>query len=138
MSAFVMVLAAGIVVGSGPEAESAEMEQRLDLRGEWEGSCREEAVSGKAGLSKWGLCLEYPRAGGRPPPLLGPFPASDEGSGKARFWGKWGTGTSLGIYKWEADRLIICLGENGAARPTSFHTGSRQTLIILQRIQPGK
>jgi hypothetical protein len=38
MSAFVMVLAAGMAVGSGSDAVSAEAEQPLDLRGRWKGA----------------------------------------------------------------------------------------------------
>jgi hypothetical protein len=37
MSAFVLVLAAGMALRSGPEAVSIEAEDWLDLRGEWEG-----------------------------------------------------------------------------------------------------
>jgi hypothetical protein len=36
MSAFVLLLAAGVVPGDGPGEVSAETERGLDLRGEWE------------------------------------------------------------------------------------------------------
>jgi hypothetical protein len=38
MTALAMVLAAGMVLGDGPEKVSAEMERGLDLSGEWEGT----------------------------------------------------------------------------------------------------
>lgn len=50
--------------------------------------------------------------------------ASGEHLGKTRF----------GIFAFEGNKLTICLGEPGDARPTQFAPGGNITLIVLERI----
>lgn len=130
MSTLVLVLATAIAVpGNGPEKGSAEMEQGLDLRSEWEGRWQHSdgkfyQVEGNHGLLEGctdneGLAI--------PTNCL-----VDEGEGRLRI-------TCLrprfGIYEVNGDRLTICWDETGRRRPTSFRAGDGQHLLILHRVK---
>jgi hypothetical protein len=139
MSAFVLVLAAGMAVGNGPEAVSAETELELDLRGRWEGTIPSWRVGGPT-MQIW----VYKGA------ILNSFFPHDvtrvvkEGEGKVRLILSGSDFPDIcssipGIYEWEGDRLIICTSIFGV-RPRSFHASmfTGQTLYILHRVQPDR
>jgi hypothetical protein len=121
MSAFVMVLAAGMAVGSGPEPVSAEVKPPLDLRGEWEGTL-EHFDGQEARLVRGAVNPQY----------------VDEGDGKFRLRVRGRASVCLGIYRQEGDRVILCFGRPGEERPTSFQGGHGQEPIILHRVKPDK
>jgi hypothetical protein len=139
MSAFAMVLAAGMAVGSGPEAVSSGVEQGLDLRGKWEGHLR----------SAWGKTLTarleaqgagcggtlFLKAHGREEEGFRLDRVTDEGGGRLRLEREIAL---LGIYKWQGDQLVICFRMERAGRPTSFQAGDGKDLLILHRVKPGK
>jgi hypothetical protein len=119
-SAFAMVLVAAMAVpGIGPEKVSGEMDQGLDLRGEWEALWWNDE-----GIISW-FCFDA---------LC--FDVVDEGRGKLRatMW----QGRQLGIYQRQGDQLNICLRDAEDGRPTSFKGGDGQDLFILHRVKPRK
>jgi hypothetical protein len=137
MSLFLTILAAGILVGSVPEEISGEIEQGLGLCGKWVGNCwgwpdaDEETLQvevepgifllhqGDEGI---GLFIEW----------------VDEGQGMLRMLNIEGRIVGLGIYKREADRLIICFRETKDGRPASFRASKGECLLILNRVKPRK
>jgi hypothetical protein len=128
MSTLVLMLAM-VVPANGPEKVSAEMEQGLDLRGEWEGVyCYE----GYAPSDFW---LDGRSVGPRGEISTSPFELVDEGEGRLRL--TWAD-RYLGIYRQEGDQLMICFRNVEEGRPTSFRTGDGQTLLILHRVKPRK
>jgi hypothetical protein len=132
MNALVMALAAGLAVGNGPEPVSPE-EAFLSLDGVWKGTWREgKDDPALVTLRDGRVCLEK---GPRVICLLH-FKAAEECTGKVRF--DFAGDVRLGICKWEAGRLVICLGRTGGDRPTSFRGGDGQPLLTLRRIKPGK
>src|SRR5690348_5162621 len=106
MSTLVLVMAAGMVLGDGPERVSAEVEERLNLEGQWEGLWVDEKIG------------EYEmifRGSQSPMTLIArsyhfsPL-VIDEGAGKLTFRsGRW---IELGIYQQDNDRLIICFNQH--------------------------
>jgi hypothetical protein len=132
-SALAMVLTAAMVVpGNGPEMVSAEMEQRLDLRGEWEGTwhysvegTRRVVITGNRLFFITGAC-----AVGRP------FVCVQESAGTFR--AHWDGEACLGIYRYDGGRLLLCVREASKGYPTSFRAGAVQDLLILHRVQPRK
>jgi hypothetical protein len=139
MSAFVMVLAAGMAVGSGSDAVSAEAEQPLDLRGRWKGAFYFEGKhSMDATLENGILWLWYL---GAPDGVMKSFRATDEGLGKVRLQiNRARDGSWLGIHKREGETVTICYFFPGRGRPASFCPGAEplQLLLILHRVKPGK
>ena len=138
MYTLVMALAASLVMGNDPAAVSAETEQRLDLRGEWEGFMRE---AGHGLYRAWisngvltGRALNHPGVS------ITPLPVSrivDERPGEVRL--RWGARSQyLGIYEQEGERIVICYRHEQSGRPTSFRTGDGQHLLILHRVKPRK
>ena len=136
-SALAMVLTAAMAVpANGPEKVSGEVEQGLDLRGEWEGLLWKEQgdfiwvgyrdLVGVKGLSYREGELVYRRR----------FNVVDEGNGMLR--ATLGRMERLGIYQRQSDRLIICLRDAENGRPTSFKGGNGQHLLILHRVKPRK
>jgi hypothetical protein len=146
MSTLVLMLAAAMAVPvNGPEIVSGEMEQGLDLSGEWKAilyhpECGGAVFRGEASI----VSIRDPRG----PRTLTWFcvrwgsPASDgsfswrgipidEGNGRFRI------GDSLGIYQYDGDRLRICFGD-AKRRPTSFCAGDGKALLILHRVKPRK
>jgi hypothetical protein len=125
-SALAMVLAAGMTVGSGPEKVSGEIEQRLDLRGEWEGTY--QVIGGPTWHARLGggfLAVQTEVARSR---LAIRF--VDERNGKLRMG--WGgrPPLTLGTYKQEGDRVVL-----------SFWLGvkaNRGLVLDLKRVKLGK
>lgn len=140
MSALAMILTATMVVpASGPEKVSGEVEQRLDLSGDWEGSvCTEEgrivpAYFESLGDNWYGLILGEDRKALKGL-LLGEI--VDEGSG--RLHAKLEKRIRLGIYEQNRGKLTICLTRPGASRPCVLQGGNGQTLLILHRVKSRK
>jgi hypothetical protein len=133
MSTLVMALAAGLALGSGPEAVSAEMEQPLDLRGEWKGTwISSSGQCYEVRLVEHGACARRLPRGKEGPEYLW-WAASDEGKGKLQM--VWVTAGSLGIYEQDGDRVRLCVRDAGSGRPTSFRGGSGQHLLTLCRVK---
>src|SRR5262245_46202881 len=131
-SALAMVLMAAMVVpGNGAEKVSWEMEQGLDLSGEWEGTFGSkggQAWTWNARLSSGILkCWDQQNR--------------QRGQGQVRFVDKGGGKVSVGFgdkplffhhgtYKQESDLIVI-----------SYPVGpkkDRQIIITLRRVKPGK
>jgi hypothetical protein len=113
-----------LAVGTGPEAVSAELVERLDLRGTW--VCTQD--------EGWGAISYAPQKGSI---LLATFHLRDEGGGRARREGK--GRPRLGIYQWQGSNcLIVCFRSAELGRPTSFDTSDGQELFVFRRVQPGK
>lgn len=135
MSAFVLVLAAGVAVGSGPEAVSPEMDRGLDLRGEWKGVWVDEAGA------KWKATAENGTVCGERPEFVKVIRAqdvADEGAGRVQVLYPRVEPPALGIYQWRGDCLIICFREARLGRPTAFRGGNGQDLITLRPVKPAK
>jgi hypothetical protein len=136
MSTLVLVLAAGMTIpGDVPKEVSWEVEQGLDLRGQWEGvwywPC---GMNDNMTLCRGTLTLG----------ACGPLRTSnivDEGGGLCRLSAHgW---VMPGIYQQQSDRVIICFRrmysrEDKDKRPTSFQRTSEQHLLILHRVKPAK
>ena len=136
-SALAMILTAAMVVpGNGPEKVSGEVEQQgLDLRGEWKGSVMDapNKVFGAA-LAAGELGRGYDWGWEEIPFLT----FTDEGAGRFRVRTRPGL-VRLGIYWQEGYRLVFCLGEYDGKRPRSFDPiPHEQTLFILHRVKPRK
>jgi hypothetical protein len=128
MSALAMILAAGMVMGGGPEKHSGEIaeSQRLDLRGEWEGTFLDGPDSGNARLADGYLEL-WDESGAIE---LAQIQFIDEGRGKLRLT-KGGDPVPLpGSYKQENDRIIICFREDPKE--------DQQVILILRRVKLAK
>ena len=134
-SAFAMVLMAAMVIpGNGPEKVSGEVKQGLDLSGEWEGSwdrgtgliykanLRENRLVGKRGNGS----IHFPR-----------FIVEEDGEGAIRVT-VGGGGVCKGIFRCEGDHVLICFRNSHTLRPTSFQAGHGQELLILHRVKPRK
>lgn len=133
--AMLMLLVAGMVMGSGPEKASGEMVQTLDLRGEWEGSWQHaqdfkmRAASGSVtSAAARELVAEMP--GGV---IVLPINAiADQKNGRLHIAAGKGF---LGIYEQNGDRLSICFRPARNGYPISFRGGNGQHLLILRRVQ---
>ncbi len=137
MSALTMILTMAMVVpGNGPERDSGEVEQRLNLRGKWRGTLRTihgttAFVSFNNGRVTWlGV---YAR---RKLHIFFNWNCQDRGQGKLRF--DWLGRQQLGIYRQDPDRLIVCFRNANEGSPTSFRCGDGQVLLILHRIKSDK
>ena len=137
MSVLAMILTAAMTVPmNGPEKVSGEIEQRLDLRGEWEGTWQ-DATTGKGGVKAKAEMLADDFYCAKEPNLTffrGFAEPYDEGAGKMRF--ELEAGDMLGIYQQDGDRVILCLGEVSGTRPDSFQVRKRRILLILHRVKP--
>lgn len=137
MSALAMILTAAMVVpGNGPEMVSGEVERGLDLSGEWEGKWCDQIVQGgipilakvESGTFSYRFKHENSFIS------IGKF--HDEGEGKFRFEDQgciW-----LGIYRQDRGTVILCFHEADQRRPHSFETGDHQDLLILHHVKPRK
>jgi len=135
MSALAMIVTAAMAVpGDGSEKVSAEMEQGLDLSGEWEGTFWDSEAKNKkmwtAILSDEWLVVEQGIDTRR---ML--WQMTDEGGGKVRV--KLSGTVYLGIYRHESDRITIALRDSKRGRPFAFRFGDDQSLLILRRAKPG-
>jgi hypothetical protein len=135
MSAFVLILAAGMVLGDGPERVSGEVEQGLDLSGRWAGILRTDyGVTREVEIRDEDQEVLIRRDGSLE--HYGWFGAWDEGAGRlsmvwrGEFW--------LGIYKQEDDQLTICIRLGSEVRPTEFTPGDWQNVFILRRVKARK
>lgn len=121
MSALAMILTAAMVVpGDGRERVSMEMVQVFDLSGEWKARWIDD---------RWGVGIET-----APHKLLAN--TVFEGVNKLRI--TYRGGCHLGIYKEEANHVVICLREPGRGRPRDFRVKPDQELLILHRAKPRK
>jgi hypothetical protein len=135
-STLVMVLAAAMgVAGNGPENVSTEMEQTLDMRGEWRGTWH----GSHGGFVNVRFCegtIELTEDNGEG---LGARVAfTDEGKGNFRLRiDDDDDRVYLGIYRQEGDRVIACLGGN--RRPRDFKPSERHDILfIVHRVKPRK
>ncbi len=121
MSALAMILTAVLAVpGDGPKKVPAEMVEKLDLSGEWEGTWRDSlGCLWKAKLRNSQLECKREDMIAR-----GTLNSSDV--------------KKEGIYKCEGDRLFICFAPGQDKRPTAFRGGEGQELFILRRVKPRK
>ncbi len=132
MSALAMILTAAMVVpGDGLEKVSGEMEQRLDLSGEWFGTRDDGCVASDILLlpGRGTVCV-----GGCGVADL--FVCFDRGHGVADV--KWGSEKFLGIYRQQGDSIIICFRAPSRGRPTAFRSGDDRILFTLHRIKSSK
>jgi hypothetical protein len=139
MSAFVLVLAAGLAVGNGPEKVSVAAYEGLDLSGAWEGWLAFTSHRIRVELRDGDLKYQ-----GNPAVFLYGEDCVDEGAGRLRFRlrpSRWGRETRhLGIYKQDRERITICFAPDGGDRPDSFllQESPVHFLITLRRVKPGK
>jgi hypothetical protein len=134
-SALAMVLMAAMAVpGNGPEKVLGEVEQRLDLRGQWEGMVSH--IEGKLLTARLGDGILFELDGSTLAWGFDGWEFSDEGAGRFRLLLS-GMGYQ-GIYKWEGNRVTLSYRPNGIGRTTSFRAGDGQHLIILHRVKPRK
>ena len=128
MSTLVLTLAAAMTVpGNGPEAVSAEMEQGLDLSGNWQMTIEVEHDLGNVALVA---------AGSK---LIKKFDIRDEGEGKVRL--RFANGPAnelLGIYRQEGDHILINCARAPNGRPTSFENRKSYIQITIHRVKPRK
>jgi uncharacterized protein (TIGR03067 family) len=136
-----VVLLTPLVV-RGEETSAAEMEK---LQGEWKGLALEHEGRAIPVMDGWGWTF----AGGEvrlnyvPPASKGSYVVDPKQSPKAldltALEGKEMGRVSLCIYKFEADRLIICarIPSSQKGRPTEFKSepGSESGLITLERVK---
>jgi len=133
MSVLAMILAVAMVVpGSGPEKVSGEMEQGLDLCGEWKGTFRHrDGDVGRAHLSAGWLNLKMPTS-----VSVASWRTVNEGEGKLQI--ELGLEDYLGIYHRDSDRVTICFRNVRSGYPRSFDIGDGQYLLILHLVKPRK
>ena len=138
-SAFGMVLMVALAVpGNEPEKVSGEVEQRLDLSGEWEGTYQVAQVyKVPAGIRNDRLWRDGRGACRRNGVIVGvPYVLLDEGKGNLRL--KWHGFHYIGIYRQDGDTVLICFREYFRGRPTEFRSGSEQHLFTFHRVKPLK
>lgn len=135
-SALAMVLMTAMVVpGNGSEKASGEMEQGLDIHGEWKGiwyGCHGNTVNVR-------FCEGFIELTDNNGEGLGARVAfTDEGKGKFRLRIDDDDRTTyLGIYRQEGDRIIACLGGNH--RPKDFlPSEEHDILFIVHRVKSRK
>jgi uncharacterized protein (TIGR03067 family) len=143
MSAFVMVLAAGMAIGSAPGQEQVfgETEDRRSLAGEWEGTPVYDGTLFPARLilqeTFLGVVVHLSYGGRNKQSVHGIL--TEDGSGRFRLdfvLGRKGESPLFGIYTLEGDRLTICM--RSRHRPTSFQARQIQVALALHRFKPGK
>lgn len=136
MSALAMILTAAIVVpGNGPKEEPVEMVRTLDLSGEWEGTGQSTISTSRLKISREQGHIDIQAQRGA---IGADLKIIDEGEGKLRMEVKV-CGTvrrSLGIYKCQGNRLLICCREESKGRPAGFMVDEVNSLFILHRLKP--
>lgn len=141
-----MLLTATRAVGVGPPAVAGEVTAGLHFQGLWQGAFASAEEGAEAPRVEVRRVLRPARGRGRPPvgelrivrdglpPRYGRCTIADEGNGKLRM--DWLIGRpSRGIYKQEGDRVVICVGTPGGARPMVFRAGKGQYLLRLRRVK---
>jgi hypothetical protein len=135
-SALAMVLMAAMTVpGSGPEKVSSDVDERLNLGGQW--TVTYHCVSGQT--DEWVAIVEggHFKLRSKDKTLTINFgEVQDEGRGNIRWTG--GPRELLGIYRRYGDRVIISFREASTGRPKYFNTEKDQDIIILDRGKPAK
>ena len=130
MSALAMILMAGIAVGDGPKKDRGEVEQRLDLSGEWKGTWVDDAGN------VWETEQQKRMLAGHFKGTLMWLQLSeivDEGKGK--FHMDWGAREYVGIYKQKGGVLIMSYRAKRHGYPSSFEGGDGSYLLILHRVK---
>ncbi len=131
MSTLVLVMAAGMAIpGDVPREAMEEIEQGLDLRGQWEGRLGIEPGSTPVASYKDGR-LTVIRPDG---PCSVAMKVIDEGGGKCRC--RLAGQEVLGIYQWQGEQLVLCIGRH-EKRPATFQIEDG-LLLILHRVKPSK
>jgi hypothetical protein len=130
MLALAMILAAGVMVESGPRNASMEVGERLDLSGEWEGTWQHAG----------GWLMPAASTPFTDKSIMGEMPGgvifirlasiTDKGEGRFHITEE---GEFLGIYKQHDGRVILCFRPARDGYPTSFRGGKGQHLLILRR-----
>jgi hypothetical protein len=138
MSAFVLLLAAGLVPGDAPGAEPARTKPRLDLRGRWVGpwdngrtpTMEFEITDGVLTAVDGGFLRG---SGG----MRGPsWEIRDEGGGRCCVTCS-GEDALLGLYRAEGDAVAFCFLPVKSGRPASFQVKGLSRLT-LRRVLPEK
>jgi hypothetical protein len=134
MSALAMLLVVAMAVpGNGPEKESGEIEQRLDLSGEWRGTSPTYdyvvvVIVNSGLLDLFGTIM----------PDTFDWRFVDECNGKCHVI-RPRLGTLPGIYESRQDQVFILLRLDPLkARPSSFTDNEDAILLILHRVKPSK
>jgi hypothetical protein len=139
MSTLVIVLTAAMVVpANGPEMVSGEIAepQRLDLSGEWEGTCFDSNGRNFEGKVKGSVFVLTPQE--RPFLDLGPEYINDKGNGRITLrLGAKGP-VLLGIYQHAGDKLMMCFCATKDGWPTQFKADGKCALLILHRVKARK
>jgi hypothetical protein len=131
MGTLTMALAAVLLAGNATEKVSAEqVEQRLDLRGEWEGTWRHPAgclepveIRTRDGER----CIE---GGGFYATSVPLSQITDKGSGRCRL-----QGSRLGTYHQQSGRVVIRFSPAGKGYPTASHDSNEQDIVTLRRVK---
>ena len=132
MSAFAMILAAGMTVGNGPERVSGDVKLTpLEMSGRWEGTFLFVGIKWKAEIAD-GNCRKYHQG---KIIAVSKWAVVDEGGGRFRLNGN---KPCWGIYKASGDRVTICFNEIPNPRPTTFRVTNHQAMYILHRVKPRK
>ncbi len=139
MSALAMILAAGMTVGSGPEQVSGETEQRLDVRGKWEGYHFLLFGESSERVQLQGEELKVALPDGLYATHEIEF--TDKGRGSVHIILAVGgvvTCRFRGVYRYEGDRLIICYGKPGIPENPSIWADIGQHFLVFRRVKPRK
>lgn len=140
MSALAMILTAAMVIpGDGPEMASGEIRQGLDLSGEWVGTVKSSDghVTGDVQLrngklrvvAKITYCLPEVRT------FEKDWVYVDEEEGKLLLF----ESRRPGIFRQHRDRVTICYHVmEGKERPTDFQTGEGRVFYFLHRVKSRK
>ena len=131
MLPFVMLLAAGMTAGNGPQSELGELKTApLDLRGKWQGIWKENPKGDTCPIGYRDGSIYLP---------AGHFPSEivDDGEGRLHFTQRWEG--YIGIYQQCDSHIIICYCDWQYGRPTAFRIGDgRHRLLILHRVGSDK
>jgi hypothetical protein len=130
-----IVLMAGLAVGSDGTEQISTETGYLAIEGCWEGirqyPYRHQLESDKVRLEPGQIILL--RGNGTPKGTT-PCKWIDEGRGKCQLILI--DQVCHGIYKRERGQLVVCYGDIGHGRPTSFHPDETQTRLILKQTKP--
>lgn len=121
-----------------PEKTTSELVQRLDMRGNWEGSFDDPKDIAKNCLFEYRRSTFFKGS----PYIRGTLWTKDQGyvemgitdEGKGFLKVAREVGTTLGIYKQDGNKVVICYREREGTRPTSFRISDNQHLLILRRV----
>jgi hypothetical protein len=128
MSAFVVLVAAGMAAGDKLPSASPEVVQTLDLVGVWEGTCSSPAGKAQASVSRSGVHL---KGGGQQVSLR--WVIQDEGRGRLRI--RIMDKDFLGMYQRAGDQLVICFRNDKEGWPMSLRSGDDQAILTLRRVR---